>query len=77
MKEDNDKKNRFARVAVDRVNDINERIRRLGSMSSRSYYEWEPDQIKVIFAVIRDELDQAEQMFARSGKRFSLSDLKE
>jgi site-specific DNA-cytosine methylase len=34
------------------------------------------DQVKVIFAAIRDELDQAEQMFAKAGKRFSLDDLK-
>lgn len=76
MKEDISKKNHFARVAVGRVNDINDRIRKLGDMSKRSYYEWEPDQVKVIFAAIRDELDQAEQMFAKAGKRFSLDDLK-
>lgn len=68
-----DPRNKFARVAVKRTNCIVDKIRQLGEMSRRSYYDWHPDQVKVIFAAIRNEVDAAEKQFLENPKRFTLS----
>ena len=64
---------RFERVAQARVNKILHMIRLLGNCSKTAVYQYTPEQVEQIFSAIRQELDQAQELFRRpEKKRFCL-----
>lgn len=67
------KKQRFERLAAIRTNKILEKIRVLGNCSNRGLYEYNDEQINMIFNAINRELKIARSKFSKSGeKKFSL-----
>ena len=65
-KADNTEENRddrFKRVAAKRTNDIIHKIRLLGNCSNRSSYNYDEDQINKIFSVLDRELKAAKARF--------------
>lgn len=69
-----DKRNRFLRLAEKRTNEVLERIRILGNCSNRGQYEYaQPDVLK-IFSVIEKELKHCKLKFSGSKQnKFRLS----
>lgn len=53
----------FVRLGNPRVNAVLEKLRILGNLSSRSQYDYTPEQVDRVFARIRDEVDAVEQKF--------------
>ncbi len=71
------KADRFKRVATARVNKIISMIRLLGNCSTPSTYEFTTSQVNYIFSALQAELDKAKRCFfcraTRGKERFSLS----
>lgn len=65
-KADNTEENRddrFKRVAAKRTNDIIHKIRLLGNCSNRSSYNYDEQQVNRIFSAIEQELKAAKARF--------------
>ncbi len=59
---------RFKRIAAKRTNDILEKIRILGNCSNKSSYEYTEDEINKIFSEIEKQLKLTKAKFL-AGKR--------
>ena len=56
MADENEKRERFRRVAVGRTNKIIDQIRLLGNCANRSNYEYSEEDVQKIFNAIESEL---------------------
>jgi hypothetical protein len=59
----NGKALKFRSLAEKRVSLAMKSIRRIGKLSRRGSYEYEPEQIGKIFTALRTEIDAAESQF--------------
>lgn len=57
------KRERFLKIAENRTNKIITTIRLLGNCSNRSNYTYTEDEVKKIFSTIEDELKNAKNKF--------------
>lgn len=70
-----EKRNNFKRIAELRTNKIISGIVSLGNLSNRSYYEYTPEQIEIVFSAIQHELDIQKEKFEikeKQKKKFRL-----
>ena len=58
-----DKRNRFVKVAGNRVQTILDKVKLLGNCSSRNNYAYNEEDVRKMFEAIRKELKVAEQRF--------------
>lgn len=58
-----DKREKFVKLAEQRVNRALREIRLIGNLSNRSAYESTDDDVKKIFRVIQKELESARSRF--------------
>jgi len=65
----NGKATKFRELAEKRVSKILNGIRHVGNLSSRSTYDYRPDQVAKMFKAIRDELTNAEDRFSKAPKK--------
>lgn len=74
MATEQEKKERFKRVAENRTNKIIDQIRLLGNCANKSNYEYSDEDIKKIFAAIEVELKETKSKYqAKSrNKKFEL-----
>ena len=68
MATEQEKAERFKRVAENRTNKIIDQIRLLGNCSNRSNYEYTEEDVKKIFAAIEVELKEAKQKYQTKAK---------
>ena len=61
--------NRFKRIAESRTNAIIKRIRILGNCSNRSSYDYSEQQVNKIFAAIDSEIKTAKARFTFTKER--------
>lgn len=61
-----DKREKFVRLAEQRVNRALNDIRLIGNLSNRSAYSFADEDLKKIFRVLQKELDQAKARFSDS-----------
>jgi hypothetical protein len=69
------KSERFKRLAERRTRRILNEIRILSNLSNKSLYEFSPEQLKKIFAAIRESIGEAEARFKgdpKGGAEFKL-----
>jgi hypothetical protein len=59
----NGKALKFRALAEKRVSLVMKTIRRIGKLSRRGSYDYEPEQVDKIFAALRREIDAAESQF--------------
>ncbi len=57
------KRSRFEKVASKRVQYIIDKLELLANCSNRNNYEYNEDDVKKMFAVIRDQVKMAESKF--------------
>ena len=62
MKQDN-KKDRFTRLATQRTNSVLKRLKVLGNCSNRSAYEYSEDEINKIFSEIERRVRETKSKF--------------
>lgn len=74
MASEQEKKERFKRVAENRTNKIIEQIRLLGNCANRSNYEYTEEDVKKIFYAIETELKTTKQKYREktTAKKFEL-----
>src|ERR1700694_3902224 len=60
---------KFREIATRRTNKAIEAIERIGSLSNRQLYEWEPAEVKKIVKSLRDEIAKVEARFEAPGLR--------
>lgn len=68
MATEQEKSQRFKRVAEARTNKIIESIRLLGNCSNKSNYSYSEDDVKKIFNAIENELKMAKQRYKEKSK---------
>ena len=68
MATEQEKSQRFKRVAEARTNKIIESIRLLGNCSNRSNYSYSEEEVKKIFNAIESELKVAKQRYKTKSK---------
>lgn len=68
MATEQEKSQRFKRVAEARTNKIIESIRLLGNCSNRSNYSYSEEDVKKIFSAIEGELKVAKQRYKTKSK---------
>ena len=68
MATEQEKSQRFKRVAEARTNKIIESIRLLGNCSNRSNYSYSEEDVKKIFNAIESELKVAKQRYKTKSK---------
>lgn len=66
-----DKREKFIRLAEQRVNRAMNDIRLIGNLSNRNAYSFTDDDVKKIFKALQKELDQAKSRFADSDSAVS------
>lgn len=69
---DIDKKENFVRIAEKRTAKIIDDLIQLGSMSTKTYYEYSDDQITAIFSAIEEEAHRQKVRLLERGKKFTL-----
>lgn len=67
------KRERFCRLAENRVNKILHLVKLIGNLADESNYEYSEDQVERVFNAIQTGLNNAKARFAKQA-RFSLSD---
>lgn len=63
MTSQNEKRERFKRLAVYRTNEILKRLKILGNCANRSAYEYTEEEIKKIFGVVDSKLKEIKGKF--------------
>ena len=63
MATEEEKREKFKRIAENRTNRIINDLRLLGNCSNRSNYEYTEDDVKKIFAAIENALKESKQQF--------------
>ncbi|GFM91117.1 hypothetical protein [Pseudomonas cichorii] len=61
-----DKREKFVRLAEQRVNRALNDIRLIGNLSNRNAYSFADDDVKKMFKALQKELDQAKSRFTDS-----------
>ena len=59
----------FKRLASYRVQKILERVRLLGHLSNRASYDYTPEQLEVIEAAIKEEVETVMKRFKANGEK--------
>ena len=74
MATEQEKAERFKRVAEGRTNKIIEQIRLLGNCANRSNYEYSDEEVKKIFSAIENELKvtKSKYLAKTQNKKFEL-----
>ena len=71
-----EKHSKFRSLAANRTNKALEGIERIGNLSNRQLYEWEPAEVRKIIKALRDEVAKVEARFegpnVRRRERFVL-----
>ncbi|HEX8666237.1 MAG TPA: hypothetical protein VF744_19650 [Beijerinckiaceae bacterium] len=74
-KPSDEKRAKFREIAARRTDRALEAIERLGNLSNRQLYEWEPSEVRKIIKALRDEVGKVESRFeapnTRKRQRFS------
>jgi hypothetical protein len=68
----NGKALKFRSLAEKRVTLAMKTIRRIGKLSRRGSYDYEPEQIDKMFAALRSEIDAAEVQFTQQDRQLPL-----
>lgn len=68
MSTEQEKSERFKRVAENRTNKIIDQIRLLGNCANRSNYEYTEEEVKKIFSAIEAELKETKQKYQTKAK---------
>ena len=63
MTPEEERRDRFLRIAERRTKDILHMIRLLGNCSNKSAYSYNDDEVEQIFSVIQEQLDAARARF--------------
>lgn len=66
-----DKREKFVRLAEQRVNRAMNDIRLIGNLSNRNAYSFNDEDVKKIFKALQKELDQAKSRFTDSDSAVS------
>ena len=63
------KRQRFRRLASRRTNDVLERLRILGNLSNRSFYDYEDEDVMIMFTAIEEQLRAVKAKFISVRRR--------
>lgn len=63
------RRNKFVRLAEQRVNLILEQFRKLGNLSNSKNYDYNEEDIKKIFSELNKVLKKTKNLFLENGKR--------
>lgn len=70
------KRDKFRELASNRTDKALEAIERIGNLSNRQLYEWDPSEVRKIVKALRDEVAKVEARFeapsTRRRDRFTL-----
>lgn len=76
MKDDNEKRLKFVKLAEGRVQSALTAIRKLGNLSNRRSYQYEENDVRKIMKALRDAITETERKFepgsGPSNKTFKL-----
>ena len=76
MKNEENKREKFVRIAEARTNKIINMIQLLGNCSNQSLYEYSQKDVNKIFNTIQTELDEAKKRYSKQdsqkGSKFTL-----
>jgi len=62
----NDKREKFVKLAEQRVNRALREVRLIGNLSNRSAYEWTEEDVKKIFRTLQKDIELARSRFGDS-----------
>ncbi len=63
-----EKRKKFTRLANNRVNIVLDKLRLIGNLSDKRYYEYSDNDVKKIFSSIQSELSSAKNRFQKNKK---------
>ncbi len=63
-----DKRKKFTRLANNRVNVVLDKLRLIGNLSDKRYYEYSDEDVKKIFSSIHSEISSAKNRFQKNRK---------
>lgn len=63
-----DKRKKFTRLANNRVNVVLDKLRLIGNLSDKRYYEYSDEDVKKIFSSINSEISSAKNRFQKNRK---------
>jgi len=72
MENSETKKDKFHRLAEQRINSILDKLRLLGNLSNISNYSYNEEEIRKIFTVIEAQVKHAKEKFRFPTKKFKL-----
>jgi hypothetical protein len=65
----------FEKLAARRVTTIIEALRKLGNLANKGNYEYDPDDVEIIFKAIEGEKDRVKRLFRSTGDDIANFDL--
>jgi uncharacterized protein with HEPN domain len=64
-----DKRGNFLKYANKRLSNCVLSLKRLGNLANRSYYEYKDSDQKIIFKILKNEIDELRRKFEQSSKQ--------
>jgi hypothetical protein len=64
-----DKRGNFLKYANKRLSNCVLSLKRLGNLANRSYYEYKDSDQKIIFKILKNEIDELKRKFEQSSKQ--------
>ena len=64
-----DKRGNFLKYANKRLSNCLLSLKRLGNLANRSYYEYKDGDQKIIFKILKNEIDELKRKFEQSSKQ--------
>ena len=64
-----DKRGNFLMYANKRLSNCVLSLKRLGNLANRSYYEYKDSDQKIIFKILKNEIDELRRKFEQSSKQ--------
>jgi len=64
-----DKRGNFLKYANKRLSNCVLSLKRLGNLANRSYYEFKDSDQKIIFKILKNEIDELRRKFEQSSKQ--------
>ena len=64
-----DKRGNFLKYANKRLSNCVLSLKRLGNLANRSYYEYKDTDQKIIFKILKNEIDELRRKFEQSSKQ--------
>jgi uncharacterized protein with HEPN domain len=64
-----DKRGNFLKYANKRLSNCVLSLKRLGNLANRSYYEYKDTDQKIIFKILKNEIDELKRKFEQSSKQ--------